>query len=75
MNTLSDQLDELHEKARESLEKCEHGYDTEKCVPCALIASKERVRTNADFDREKREYYKNQEIIDISGFSLGGLDK
>ena len=68
--TLSEQLDELHEKkpASEkpaSIEKCEHGYETDRCVPCALMASKNRVRTNADFDREKREYHKLQEINNL----------
>ena len=68
--TLSEQLDELHEKKPASIEKCEHGYETDRCVPCALMASRNRVRTNADFDREKREYHKLQEINNLSGFTV-----
>ena len=73
--TLSEQLDELHEKKPTSekptsTEKCEHGYETDRCVVCALTASKNRERTNADFDREKREYHKLQEINNLSGFTV-----
>ena len=66
--TLSEQLDELHEKKPTSTEKCEHGCEADRCVVCALTASMNRVRTNADFDREKREYHKLQEINNLSGW-------
>ena len=66
--TLSEQLDELHEKGDGSVKKCEHGHQLNKCVPCALLSSKNRKRTNADFDREKRDYHKIQEINDITRF-------
>lgn len=67
--TLSEQLDELHAKAPENpSEKCEHNAEADKCVVCALIASRNRVRTNADFDREKREYHKMQRYNNLSGF-------
>ena len=72
--TLSEQLDELHEKVSPDnpSEKCEHGYEANKCVLCALIASRNRVRTNADFDREKREYHKIQRYNNLSGFGKSG---
>lgn len=63
--SLSEQLDELHAKSP-SKKKCEHNIEEGRCVVCALIESKNRVRTNADFDREKREFHKMQEINNIT---------
>ena len=73
--TLSEQLDELHKKAPNDPEKCEHGYEASSCVPCALKASMNRKRTNADFDREKRQFHKLQEINNICGFGKRGKQR
>lgn len=63
MKTLSKQ-----QRSNDSTEKCEHGVEPNECVPCALLEGINRKQTRADFDREKRQYHKLQEINNIIGW-------